>query len=529
MHPDRDMKLDAQYSRTSHWNQSQRTHLVSVILWALLFTLAYAQAPLYTSNQNQYFLHGYAQAGFGFLNLDWLANTLDPTPVFSQIIHITAQYLSWPPIFYIYYTVLAGIYLFSLYGILKEALQLEDPVNKQWVYLAALTLTHSAAVRYLNVRVFNPTWAYLLDGGVAGQRLLGSVFQPSIFGVLLLSAIYFFLKEKHSLAVIFLVLAPTIHPTYLFSAALLALVFMGITIFQKNDLKTSFTIGFGALLGVVPILLLSFRTFAGTDSLVAARSREILVSFRIPHHAIPAEWLDGSVIIKIVIILTALYLTRKSIFFHFLFWPLATAVLGTLLQIFSGSNILALLFPWRVSTWLVPLSVGTVVLGSLEKIWPVLQGLIQPKTLKVSALILAILLAGSGITKTFLEYVEKKGSPDRAMMAFIDQNKSSGDTYLIPHDMQDFRLETGAPVYVEFKSIPYKDTDVLEWYRRVSKAGSLYQASMKRTGCQILADLRLEGVTHAVLPYDHTVKNCENLAIQYVDLNYQVYKILAVE
>jgi hypothetical protein len=41
-----------------------------------------------------------------------------------------------------------------------------------------------------------------------------------------------------------------------------------------------------------------------------------------------------------------------------------------------------------------------------------------------------------------------------------------------------------------------------------------------------LSELYLEGVTHAVLPYDHTVKNCSNLVIQYVDMNYQVYKIV---
>jgi hypothetical protein len=54
--------------------------------WTILFGLAYTQAPLYYSNQNQYFLHGISQAGVGGLERDWLSNTADPTPVFRRLL-----------------------------------------------------------------------------------------------------------------------------------------------------------------------------------------------------------------------------------------------------------------------------------------------------------------------------------------------------------------------------------------------------------------------------------------------------------
>ncbi len=41
------------------------------------------------------------------------------------------------------------------------------------------------------------------------------------------------------------------------------------------------------------------------------------------------------------------------------------------------------------------------------------------------------------------------------------------DQKIIPIDLQRFRLYTGVPIYVDFKSIPYKDTDVLEWHDRL--------------------------------------------------------------
>ena len=37
------------------------------------------------------------------------------------------------------------------------------------------------------------------------------------------------------------------------------------------------------------------------------------------------------------------------------------------------------------------------------------------------------------------------------------------DSRLIASDLQQFRLHTGAPIYVDFKAIPYKDVEVIEW------------------------------------------------------------------
>lgn len=508
-------------------NQVSGKRLVSVILWGTLFTLAYGQSPLYTSNQNQYFLHGFAQAGFGYLDQDWLANTLDPTPLFSKLIEVTARTLAWPPIFYGYFALLAGIYFYSLYGILRQVWWREDfPVQKRWLYLTALVLVHSAAIRYLIVRVSNSEWAYLLDGGVAGQRLLGSVLQPSAFGVLLMLSIYFFLRGNLVGAVISLVLAPTFHPTYLLSAGLLTLVYMGIQYLERKSARAPITLGAAALLGVTPTLILAFATFGGSQPHITARSREILVSFRIPHHAIPTEWLDVSVIFKAAFILLACYLVRRTRLFHLLAWPTLVAIFGTALQILTQSNVLALLFPWRVSTWLVPLSVGVVIFWVLERIWPWLNRRLPAAAVMAASLFLSIALAATGLYKINLDYAEKKNSREQPMLAFVESHKSPGDVYLIPIDLQDFRLETGAPAYVEFKSIPYKDSDVIEWYRRINAAGKLYRAPTKRAGCRLVSELHRAGVTHVVLPYDHTIKNCSNLVIQYVDTDYQVYKII---
>ena len=177
-------------------NRISRHPILVFTLVTICFSIAYAQAPLFTSNQNQYFLHGYAQAGDGFLNQDWLANTDDPTPVFSTIVEITYRYFRFEFLFYVYYTLLMGVYIFSLMGIMLKTIDLgSSPVNK--VLLLALIITvHSAGIRFALSRLFGDNWTFVLEDGVADQRLLGLVFQPSTFGILLILSIYLFICKR---------------------------------------------------------------------------------------------------------------------------------------------------------------------------------------------------------------------------------------------------------------------------------------------------------------------------------------------
>ncbi len=508
-------------------NQVSLRDLVFVVAITLLFTLAYAQSPLYSSNQNQYFLHGLAQAGVGYLDQDWLANTLDPTPIFSRLVAVTYQIVAWPPIFYGYYTVLAGIYIFSLAGIVTHIFPHDLSPAKRWLFFSTLILLHSAAVGFVAVRLIGVRWAFIFDGGVAGQRLLGNVLQPSAFGVLLLLSIYQFLRQRYVWAILLVVITPTIHPTYLLSAATLTAIYMGITFFEKKNFRLTVALGGGALIGVLPILIHSLSTFGGSKRWLVKATRKILVDFRIPHHAIPAEWLDGSVVFKAVLVLGGLYLARRTRLFHFLVWPLVVIVLGTSAQIILDSDVLALLFPWRLSTWVVPLAVGTLTWHLTQKLWGWLHPRISANIILTSSIILTIILAGLGLAKTRYEYRTRAASADRPMMAFIYENKSPEDNYLIPLDMQDFRLITTAPAYVEFKSIPYLDKEVLEWMRRVRVTGNFYRAPQKVDGCILADQFFAEGVTHVVMPYDHVAVPCENLERVFRSIDqYEVYRII---
>ncbi len=161
-----------------------------------------------------------------FLGEDWLANTADPTPIFSLLVAATLRLFNSEALFFVYYAMLMGIYFFSLFGIISQIFHLRSRRLTTGLLITAIIVLHSTVFRYLLQRLFGGDWPYLFEGGVAGQRLLGPVFQPSSFGVFLLLSVYLYLTDKKSLAVLSAALAATFHPTYLLSAAALTLAYL---------------------------------------------------------------------------------------------------------------------------------------------------------------------------------------------------------------------------------------------------------------------------------------------------------------
>src|SRR5438876_705475 len=112
-----------------------------------LFALAYTQAPLYYSNQTQYFLHGLAAAGVGDLDHDWLANTADPTPVFSALVEWTYRLLP-EEVFYLFYVLLQGLYFWSLLGLFEALANGRLTRTSRLLFAALLVAAHAALPRF---------------------------------------------------------------------------------------------------------------------------------------------------------------------------------------------------------------------------------------------------------------------------------------------------------------------------------------------------------------------------------------------
>ena len=492
--------------------------------WTFVFAVIYAQSPLYTSNQNQYFLHGLARAGYGFLQTDWLANTLDPTPLFSLLVSLTYRVFQTDILFYLYYAVLLGIYLFSLLGIGASLFDLNHPVARL-AYLALLLVIHSAALRFFLSRALGPEWTYVLEGGLAGQRVLGVVFQPSTFGVLLFFSIYLFLKRHTFLALLPLAVSVSFHPTYLLSAGLITLAYVLEDYREERILVKSIVIGALAMLLVSPTLFYVYTSFGSTPPETTAQARDVLVYFRIPHHALISEWFDFTSIFQIAFVLLATYLVRGTRLYILMVVSFLGAAILTVIQVVTQDEALALLFPWRISTILVPLSVAILTAGMVRKgfdRFPSLGTEWRPG-LRLACFTAILLVTLIGTTRMILEPQMIHSSDEQEMMTYVEAEKEPADVYLVPTKLQDFRLATGAPIYVDFKSIPYQDAEVLEWYRRMQLASDFYDGA--NLDCGLLETFSAEGVTHIVLPSEDSGNQCGSLRLEYEDEYYRVYSL----
>jgi hypothetical protein len=519
-----------------------------VLLGAALFAVAYGQAPLYYSNQNQYFLHGLARAGDGLLHEDWLANTADPTPLFSTLVMATARWLH-PWVFHLYQALLLGIYACSLLGLFAW---LAGP--QRWpIFLALLLLVHSALARWLSYRLFKQDYPWYLQAGVAGQYVLGGMLQPSVFGVLLVLAISLFVRGWDYLAVLCIALGATIHSTYLLPGALLTAGFLTALV-CAGLYRRALAVGTLALVLVLPVTAYVFFTFRPTSPEVFAEAQDILANVRIPHHCLPRLWLDPVAGLQIAWMVLGAVLAWGTRLFPVLAVSFVLAALLTLAQVATDSNTLALLFPWRISAVLMPVAT-TVILARLLS----LRFLPLENRIARGAAALAVLgLAAAGVWIVVDRQAFRSADEELPLMDYVRNHRQPGDLYLlpvrvpnlaatvrgslssdfkppaekrqdvqiIPVDLQRFRLSTGAPIFVDFKSIPYQDTDVLEWYRRLQWAEDMQRQFRAGRLSSTLPELRRRGITHLVLPADVPLQDA-GLERVHADDYYRVYRLTA--
>lgn len=522
--------------------------VVSVVLWALVFGLAHTQAPLSYSNQNQYLLHGLAQGGHGFLDEDWLANTADPTPAFSALVAFTHRYLH-DSCFHVYYLVLLGLYFYALAGVFTHltGYKLIDPAGLCFAVL--FVAVHAGAARLASTHLLGRDYPWYLQAGVAGQYLLGPVFQPSTFGVLLAVSLYAFLRDQVWLAALCAGLAAALHATYLLGAAFLILGYQ-VVLVREGRVRTAVGAGLLALALVAPGIVYNLRTFAPSTPETFAQAQHIFVNIRIPHHAVPDRWFDKVAFAQTLWIVLGLALLWGSRLFPVLCLVFGLSLALTLVQIGTGNPMLALLFPWRTSALLMPVATALILARGIQLLAPWLPQGIVLRAVGVLALGL-LALSGVAIQSFGLAYPMNK--QELPLLEHVREHKWRGDVYLLPVevpkvgtgprgsvsvsftpppmrgqsgnliavDLQRFRLFTGAPIFVDFKSVPYKDVEVIEWWDRLQTAARWYEQADR---ADVWAEWSRRGITHVVTTARHELDG-PGVEQVYADEAYRVYRL----
>src|SRR5207253_333466 len=131
---------------------------------------------------------------------------------------------------------------------------------------------HAAVSRWASYRWLGLDYPWYLQGGLAGQYLLGAMFQPSTFGVLLVVALCLFVRNRSLLAAVCVAVAATVHTTYLLPGALLTLGFMTALALERR-FALALGVGALALVLVLPVTFYVLRVFGLTSTTMFAESQ----------------------------------------------------------------------------------------------------------------------------------------------------------------------------------------------------------------------------------------------------------------
>jgi hypothetical protein len=525
----------------------------SLLLAGCLFAWAYTQSPYGFSNQNQYLLHGAAISGYGnVFREDWLANTKDPTPLFSGYIAIVDGMFRHQLIWLSYFAVLV-LYVVSLAKLLEKLPGTPTTAEGRRIAFGLLLLSHAAIWRLLSVKLFGVDYPWYFQTGFASQYILGAGFQPSVFGVFLLSSLAAFLHERRHVAVACAVAACVVHFTYFLPSILLGCGYV-FAIVRNGGGQPA--VRFAAMFGValLPVVAFNAIRFQPTDAATFAEAQRLLAEVRIPHHALVSRWLDPIAGLQIAWILLGIGFVRRSTLGAVLLVAIALAATLTLVAALTNHHLLCLLFPWRISAVLVP--VATAILACRFSRW--VERRVERRWAKGGSILATIIIGVSlaaGLLHPFSTFgYATNDERERNLYASVNRLSHSGDVYLIPTripklnsgsrgaasttftppprptpgsnlipvDLQRFRLLSGRPIFVDFKSIPYADVEVVEWYRRVSLASRWYENGEWHT-LAVQEAIRQEGITHIVVaaatPLDSAVWE-----LLYQDEYFRVYR-----
>jgi len=485
------------------------------------FAAAYGIGALLTENQNSYLLHAAARADWGNLARDWTARTADPFPVFTTLAALvlratTLVALGGAHLFAIV------VYAWALVGILRATFEWRDADPALAITGFALLACHSRLLASTSMRTAGVDARALLVDGVASQYLLGRVLQPSVAGVLLLVSIYAFLRDRPFAAVVCSSLAATMHATYLLSAALLTLSYAAVTA-RRGDRGRALALAGTSLALVMPAVVYAATTFRPTDAATFQRAAQILGDDRIALHAHVATWFGAAAIIKGLLCVGALWVVRRREIFSLLWPALLVGVVGLLLLARFPQPVVALQFPWRVSVWLVPISTALLAGAAVERVRR-RRGLVLDR-LRLPAMVVASVLVAFGISGSVREARAIDRRPEAPLDTYVRDAASSGDVYVVPPDMEDFRLRTRTPIVVDAKTHPYKDVEVLQWSERLQRVRAFYAETDAAARCGRLRDIaRRDGATHLVVPAGQPIV-CSSVDRVYADGAFAVFKI----
>ena len=99
---------------------------------------------------------------------------------------------------------------------------------------------------------------------------------------------------------------------------------------------------------------------------------------------------------------------------------------------------------------------------------------------------------------------------------------------LIPTNLEYIRLNTGLPVFVDWKTTPYKNDALIKWYERIKLTNSFYDSTeLENQKLFFTKIINEEKITHVLIKDNHKnilLKECKYLFNDHGYLFYDINK-----
>ena len=459
------------------------------ILLSLLFVLTIQIFDIYKGNAN-HLIHSIKEFDDNKLQNDWIANQEHHIPLFAYFNYLLIKVFSSKSIYFIHSILLASCSLF-LFLISKNLFPKLKIRNLYILWFAFFTILYHENSFF---------------SGVAGQSVIDEGYQPASYGILFFIGIYFFLIEKNFLSILFICLGASFHPTYVLHSGFLLLGILGYNFWSKKYLNC-IKIGIIYSLLILPITLFIILNFFTIDKNLIIIGQEILLD-RIPHHADIHNWLSYKDTFFFATYLYSLYLMRNNKRFLIFFSIFGLCpILLSITQYFVNINSLALAFPWRSSVFITPISTIIILSYFLEKI-----KLEEFRFKLLSYFFLVITITFFFIKSHYIKNLNNEFQNKLALTQEIRKNFDLIERLLVPTHLQYIRMNSGLPIFVDWKHHAFRYDQIIEWKERVKLADGFFISKSENEKLLKLKKIQdIEFISHILIKKNELKVGCYNL------------------
>ena len=480
---------------------NKQKNIIFYLILSILFAFTIQQFPFFQGN-SLHLLHAIKNFDLNKLQNDWVANQTNHLPLFTYFNHILLKFLPINILHIVHFFLLLSC-TFFIFLICKIEF---SNLNTRYISLVWFSVF---------ILVYHE---HSFFGGVAGQDIINEGYQPASFGVLFFIGIYLFLINKNYYAVIFICLAASFHPTYVLHSGFL-MIGIGTYFFSKKEYKNLFKVLTLYSFLILPITIYIIYNFLLIDKQLVIEGQNILLN-RIPHHALIENWFSYKDIFSIMIYVISLFFIFKN---KRIFIPLSIfgliSIFVSMVQFLSENQSLAVAFPWRSSVILMPISTMIILSFLIEKYF---TKKINTKIIGVS---LFIILVSFYFTKNhFIDDNNKYFYKKIEITKKINKNYNSIERLLIPVNLTFIRMNTGLPIFVDWKHFAFKYDEIIFWKKRMNLTESFFESKSyeeQRTNLDLINKIEL--VSHVLIKKENVFSNCNDL------IDDKIYSLINVQ